>query len=306
MPKISVIIPTYNHAEFLSDAIESVLQQTYKDIEVIVVNDGSTDNTLEVLKKYQNKITLISQENQGCSSARNTGIRNSNGEYISILDSDDLYRPQKLEHQCKVLDSDNSVGIVYSDAFYFQHPSINSSVLHPCTKAPDGFSLLGSALFLDCNLPSPSTLIRRTLGEKVKWFDETMLFNEDTNFFIRASLQSRNIYHPYPGSLCRKHASNKSLNRSALYEQQFKSLTRLWENYEILRNTLGNRGLLRLRQIQTNLTRALYAEKKYSEAYQNALECLRQPGWNISRDSFFLLRKNLITAGLSYFKKPQN
>ena len=99
MPKFSVIIPTYNRCEFVKNAIQSVLDQTYKDYEIIVIDDGSTDSTKDSLSSIIEQITYIYQDNRGVSSARNTGIKKSIGSYIAFLDSDDLWEPKKLELQ---------------------------------------------------------------------------------------------------------------------------------------------------------------------------------------------------------------
>ena len=97
--RVSVIIPTYNRARFVGEAIESALAQTYRNMEVIVIDDGSTDNTQDVLKKYEGRICSISQNNAGVSSARNTGIKAASGDWIAFLDSDDVWLPQKLSLQ---------------------------------------------------------------------------------------------------------------------------------------------------------------------------------------------------------------
>ena len=97
MPKVSVVIPTYNRAHLICETIDSILAQTYKDYEIIVVDDGSTDNTQEVLKRYGDKVRYFYQQNQGQASAWNFAVRQSSGEYIALLDSDDLWLPQKLE-----------------------------------------------------------------------------------------------------------------------------------------------------------------------------------------------------------------
>ena len=97
MPKVSVIIPTYQRSHLVGQAIESVLAQTYCDYEIIVVNDGSTDNTGEILAQYGDRIVAIHQENRGLPAARHAGIRVAQGQYIAFLDDDDLWEPQKLE-----------------------------------------------------------------------------------------------------------------------------------------------------------------------------------------------------------------
>ncbi|NJM20678.1 MAG: glycosyltransferase family 2 protein [Richelia sp. SM1_7_0] len=107
-PKVTVIIPTYNRAHLIKDAVESVLNQTYQDFELIVIDDGSTDNTKEILTIYGNKLRHIFQENQGRSAARNYGINLAKGEYIAFLDSDDVWFPDKLERQVAILESASS------------------------------------------------------------------------------------------------------------------------------------------------------------------------------------------------------
>ncbi len=95
MPKVSVVIPTHNRANYIAHAVESVLDQTFRDYEIIVINDGSTDNTQEVLKKFEDKIKLLHQENKGIAQTRNRAIQESTGEYIAFLDSDDYWMPEK-------------------------------------------------------------------------------------------------------------------------------------------------------------------------------------------------------------------
>src|SRR5690349_3602213 len=104
MPKVSVIIPTYNRAQFIARAVDSVLEQTYKDFEIIVIDDGSSDNTQEILKAYEGKIRYVYQQNKGISAARNRGIQEAKGEYIAFLDSDDVWKPEKLSVQVAILD----------------------------------------------------------------------------------------------------------------------------------------------------------------------------------------------------------
>ncbi len=113
--KVSVIIPTYNRAKYICQAIESVLQQTVDDIEIIVIDDGSTDNTKEVIKPYMEKIRYVYAENGGAAHARNKGMEIARGEYISFLDSDDLYYAYKTELQTSFMDRFPDIGMVYSE-----------------------------------------------------------------------------------------------------------------------------------------------------------------------------------------------
>ncbi|WP_404787654.1 glycosyltransferase family 2 protein [Altericista sp. CCNU0014] len=115
MPVVSIIIPAYNAMKYLPETVETVLQQTFQDYDVIIVNDGSTDDVETWVANLNHpKIKLISQANQGLSGARNTGIQNAQGDYIALLDADDLWHPTKLEKQVQLLDRFANAGLVYT------------------------------------------------------------------------------------------------------------------------------------------------------------------------------------------------
>lgn len=114
-PRVSVVVPTYNRARYIVDALDSVFAQTFRDIEVIVVDDGSTDDTAERLAPYAGRIEYVRTANQGPARARNEGMGRARGEYIAWLDSDDLYYPFKLELQVEILDRCPDAGFVYSE-----------------------------------------------------------------------------------------------------------------------------------------------------------------------------------------------
>ncbi len=115
MPRVSVVIPTYNRASLIREALESVFAQTFRDFEVIVVDDGSTDGTVELLKEYEGRIAIIRQENRGAGAARNRGLAEATGEYIAFIDSDDLWMDFKLDLQVAILEGMPDVGFLYSD-----------------------------------------------------------------------------------------------------------------------------------------------------------------------------------------------
>ena len=114
MIRVSVIIPAYNGDRYISAAIDSVLAQTYGKYEIIVVDDGSTDNTSEVIKQYGDRVNYLSQSNQGVAASRNLGLAAARGEYIAFLDQDDVFLPHKLSTQVALLDRDSALGIVNS------------------------------------------------------------------------------------------------------------------------------------------------------------------------------------------------
>jgi len=141
MPLVSVVIPTYN-CPFLSEAIKSALTQTYENIEIIIVDDGSTDKTRETVERYHSKVQYIYQENEGVSSARNNGIRASHGDYIAFLDADDVWLPDKLKEQISVFYDKKDIGFVYCDNYY-----VNEELV-PISNYPRHIRLLeGDILF---------------------------------------------------------------------------------------------------------------------------------------------------------------
>ncbi len=115
MPKVSVVIPAYNSERFIWDAIESVLGQTYRDFELIVVDDGSQDQTAQKIKGYDDRLTYLYQPNSGQARARNLGHTHSSGEYLAFLDSDDGWYPKMLEIEVRAMDDNPQAGLVYSD-----------------------------------------------------------------------------------------------------------------------------------------------------------------------------------------------
>jgi glycosyltransferase involved in cell wall biosynthesis len=112
-PLVSIIIPNYNYADYVGEAIDSALNQTYENLEVIVVDDGSKDDSPDILKNYGNKINAIFQKNAGVSAARNNGVKHSTGEYIAFLDADDAWLPEKIQKQVELFEKDKSLGLVH-------------------------------------------------------------------------------------------------------------------------------------------------------------------------------------------------
>ena len=185
-PLVSVIIPTYNRNVYICDAIDSVLTQTYKNIEVVVVDDGSTDNTRDILFRYGSKINCIFQENAGPSAARNNGIRQSNGELIAFLDSDDVWLPEKLYHQVKLIEQSQNIGLV-GCGFY----KINTSgeiTSDPIIQREYNDQKKFFVELLIRNIISGGTsgsLIRRKCFDKVGLFSEDLWVGEDHDLWIR-------------------------------------------------------------------------------------------------------------------------
>ena len=186
MPKVSVVIPTYNRAQFLSEAVQSVMSQSFKDFETIVVDDGSTDNTREILASLP--VRYIRQENRGVSAAINRGIEASSGDYVVFLASDDVLLETTLQKEVEILDSYPEVGFCYGQAQYIdENGSIfrvrKSSFLDGSTIV-DGKEQIRELLFL-CRITQSSSMVRRSRIAEVGGMHEELTFAEDRHFFIR-------------------------------------------------------------------------------------------------------------------------
>ena len=187
MSKVSVIIPTYNRAHLMGRAIQSVLNQTYQDFEIIVVDDASTDNTEEAVRSLKDeRIRYIRHEkNKGAGAARNTGIRAANGEYIAFQDSDDEWLPEKLEKQMKVFENaPPEVGVVYTGFWRIEK---NKKNYIPSSWVTQKNGNIHKELLKGNFIGTPATLIKRECFKKVGLFDEYFSALEDWELWIRIS-----------------------------------------------------------------------------------------------------------------------
>lgn len=182
---ISVVIPTHNRCNIVGRSIDSVLNQTYDDIEVIVVSDGSTDDTDAVVSKYENsdhRVKYVSYTPaRGGNYARNLGISRSSGEYVAFLDDDDTWYPEKLEKQLKVLEENPLVGLVYTGSHVIY---VNEKIEYRSIPKKSGYLL--HELLLDNVVGSTSTvLVRKTIFEQSGVFDENLGALQDYDLWIR-------------------------------------------------------------------------------------------------------------------------
>lgn len=187
-PKVSIIIPVYNGSNYLSEAIDSALAQTYENLEIIVVNDGSDDDgaTEKIALSYGDKIRYFAKENGGSSSALNCGIRNMTGDYFSWLSHDDLYEPKKIEQSVLHIDADNAErqvvicgsSLIDGDGNKIFHPKKNLSETVNSVEIFEnfrkGFSINGCAI-----------LVPKTIIDEVGFFDENFVYVNDTDYWYR-------------------------------------------------------------------------------------------------------------------------
>ena len=240
-PTVSVVIPTYNRAHLLGRAIQSVLDQTYQDFELIVVDDGSTDNTEGIVNGFgDHRIRYIRhKENRGAAAARNTGIEAARGEYIAFQDSDDEWLPDKLEKQIRVFENaPQDVGVVYTDmqrinergeVTYWHSPRVtNGRLINPETL---DYQVMGLGI--------QSTLIRKKCFDVVGLFDEKFPRFIDLDLFIRLSKHYRFVR--IEEMLVKYHtAEGISSNANALTVAQELLLEKYCKDVEVNRKFLAN------------------------------------------------------------------
>ena len=193
-PTVSVIIPSYNCELYIAETLKSILGQTFKDIEIIVVDDGSTDKTWQIVTSYA-PVRLITQANAGVCAARNRGIREAAGQYICLMDHDDYWLPDKLALQLEQMQRHPEVGLVYS-TFTWWNPGPEGVFPDPGNYKDESS---GSAideefsgwiyhlLLLDCWVLTSSALIRAEVFNKCGAFDESLPYSEDWDLWLRIS-----------------------------------------------------------------------------------------------------------------------
>nr|WP_240481087.1 glycosyltransferase [Ectothiorhodospira sp. BSL-9] len=245
-PKVSILIPSYNTAQFISESINSVLDQDYPNKEVIVIDDGSTDETLNILAAYGDRIRVIQQGNQGAAVARNRGLDVAQGHYIAFLDSDDIWLPAKLSTQIAYLEAHPEIGLVYSrwqtwkpDAKGRFPPPHAMSLVGAAPHSPQASIIPECSGWLYDRLLTGGSLLhtitvvaRRELIERVGRFDPELKRGQDYDYWIRASRHTE--IHQLEPVL-------------ALYRLHGNGCIRKWPdlNYEglILKRTISRWGL---------------------------------------------------------------
>lgn len=225
MYKVSVIVPTYNSAHYLPDCMDSLLSQTFKDFEVIVIDDASTDNTERVISKYtnsfSNRLKYIKLDNNvGRGEVRNYGIIEAQGEYIAFLDADDVYLPDKLKVQSKYLDEHTMVEGVSCQ--YYN----GNEVLEPQSLSkglPSYFQSIFGSQFSNLEVGTVGIMLRRRVIEKVGMFDSKITRGQDTDLIIRIWRHYRIDFISKPLFIYRRHENNTG-SFTALMERTVSNL----------------------------------------------------------------------------------
>ena len=232
MPRVSVVIPAYEAAGTLAAAVDSVLAQTYDDLEVLVVDDGSSDDTAAVAEGYGKPVTCIRTENRGVSHARNTGIAASSAEFVALLDADDLWEPSKLGRQLEVLTARPTAGVSTTGSLRVDPALRPLEVTHARQPADPCKELLLHSMVLGA-ISSP--LIRRDAANDVGGFDPEFSQCADWDYFIRLSLRTEFAVIPDPLVRYRVSPGSMSSDVGRLERETFAILDRFFEGETAVR-----------------------------------------------------------------------
>lgn len=210
---VSVIIPTYNSRAHIRQTVDGVLAQTHPRVELIVVDDGSTDDTLAVLASYGEQLRVVRQANQGVCKARNVGLAQARGNFICFLDHDDVWYPDMLAQQLQAFGADLEVGCVYANYMHWwpdedgRHVDPGELRARITTNSELDLSMSGwiyHLLLIDCHVPTSGAMFRREVFRQCGAFDESLPYSEDWDLWLRIS---------------RKYQFRKLKNMSVLYRQ---------------------------------------------------------------------------------------
>lgn len=181
-PLVSIILPTYNRQEMLVNAIKSILNQNYKNIELIIVNDSSTDNTREIVKKIKDeRLLYFEKKNGGPASARNFGIKKARGKYIAFCDDDDIFLPGKLKHQITFLEQNSHFAFCYTNGIIVQNGK-HRKFLPRLTQ-----NTLIALLFENSQILTPTVVVKTKVVKNIGGFDESIPFCEDYDLWLRVA-----------------------------------------------------------------------------------------------------------------------
>lgn len=307
---VSIIIPVYNRAQYIKDCLDSVLNQTYKDSEIILIDDGSTDNLKDVLVPYINKIQYIYKRNGGAASARNVGIKHAKGDYIAFLDSDDSWLNFKLELQIKILETITGIGLVFTDfscVHLKRRNTINSYIreyfhelptydVDYCTMFTEKSSLeelnintvekntmvywgdISDKTLLGPMFPTLTVVVRKRCIEDTGFFDEKYKTAEDFDFFARIAKKYNVAYIDLStANYLRGHDDQLSSSERQIetYSAWVDIVIKLWVKDEEYYRNHKRYVDWRLSHYCYSLGCAYYREEKYSEALHIFLKSLK-------------------------------
>ena len=260
--KISVIIPTFNRLDLLKRAIDSVLNQSIKPYDIIVVDDGSIDDTSEMIQHKYKSINLIQQKNSGVSAARNNGIKNAQGDWIALLDSDDEWGKNKLEEQVNNLTDNPKYEFCHTNEIWIRNGiRVNQKKRH---KKYGGF-IFDKCLDI-CRISPSSVLFNKNILNHVGWFDEKLPVCEDYDLWLRITADYEILFIDKP-LIVKYGGHNDQLSNSveAIERFRIKALQSLLENSDLSKNNRIHAIEMIIKKLNIYL-KGLVKRKKHDEA----------------------------------------
>jgi glycosyltransferase involved in cell wall biosynthesis len=292
-PEISVVIPTLNSARFVGEAIDSILKQSVPVREILVVDGGSTDETPEIVRAKSGLVQVLSQEGRGRAGARNTGLRRATGDFIALLDSDDLWAADKLAIQFNFLREHPEVEFVFGDMANFTDgesedlPEILDTEVHDYLKQNPANPVRMLECLLKLNLiPTSSVLFKKTCLQSVGFMNEEFAHCEDYEYWLRFAENSRMGFVARILAHRRLHGSN-AMNKA--YVENCEATLQLlnqWRKKNDLAPDAAMAILQRIALVRYNLSSHLLKSGRFADAYE-LLQDLRRDGCKTSAPSHF-------------------
>jgi glycosyltransferase involved in cell wall biosynthesis len=295
--RASLIIPTFNHVRFVGAAIDSALAQTATAVDVIVVDDGSTDETPAVLARYAGRVRVLRQENRGLSAARNAGLAAARGTFVSFLDADDVMAPTKLATQLELLERSPAIGWTYCDVL------METVATGATVRASERFGYAGRAVdgwlfpeLIHGNfIPAIAPLVRRTALEAAGGFDERLTALEDWDMWLRLSLIAEARYTPAVLVTYRIRPGGMSEDRARMDRSRFQVLDKINRTRPVALESLGNVGRRIIADTHNWLGKEAYASGDWREARRRFAASVLTVPWQ--REAPWLLGKSLVRGG---------
>jgi glycosyltransferase involved in cell wall biosynthesis len=296
---VSVVIATFNHARLLTEAIESALRQTLDPVDIVVVDDGSTDDTPAVLTRYGTRIRVLRQPNRGPAAARNAGLAATRATYVAFLDADDVFAPTKLAEQVAVLERAPTVGWTYCDVL------IETVATGATVTASERFGYRARALdgwlfpeLIHGNfIPAIAPLVRRTVLDVVGGFDEGLTALEDWDLWLRMALLAEARYTPAVLATYRVQAGGMSEDRGRMDRNRFRVVDKLHRMRPAALEELGAAGRRIVADAHNWLGKEAYARGDWAEARRRFAASLVTVPWQ--RQAPRLLGLSLVRAWTS-------
>jgi glycosyltransferase involved in cell wall biosynthesis len=290
-PRVSIVTPSFNQAEFIAETIDTVLSQDYPHIEYLVVDGGSTDGTLGILRGFGDRVKWISEPDRGQSDAINKGWRRTTGEIIAWLNADDLYRPGAVSKAVAFLREHPNVDMVYGDCDYLDADGNVGERYH--ARPADGAELLCSPVTI---VPQPATFLRRRVLQSVGYLDETLHNTLDFDYWVRVAARHRIAYLPECLAGFRLHAGSKTVRlserrsqeRLRIYEQFFKAPDLPPHIRRVRRKAMST--------VHTRIANHHFLKGDMKEARQHALAGWRYLPWTLQRTQLKVLVLSLTGA----------